>query len=785
MLRNYFLVAIRVFKKHKAITAINIIGLAGGIACAMMIFMWVNDELSFDSFHQNRDQIYKILLQRKGTDELIAATPGLLAAAIKSEIPEVRYAARVLRNHRNPFVYEDKAFYEDKSYCVDSDFFKIFNFPIVQGNSATPIEKMDDLVISEETAKKYFGNENPVGKTLKWNNWNEYHVSAVMKNVPANSHLQIQLAESHALTEKFWTGGYSWTNYVHETYILVEKNSDVRAVEKKIETILNQHSKHADWYFDVHLQPLSDIHLNDNISGSSAVTGNRKYVTILLIIAAGILLIACVNFINISTANSMSRAKEVGIRKVVGSSRSNLIFQFVGEFALLTVVAALIAVSIIESALPFFNQLTEKTLSLDIHSLIPFLMIIVFAAVFAGSYPAFYLSAFPPGVALKNARGFAQRRTALRSILVIFQFSISVLLITCTFVVNEQLSYIQNKKLGFDKDNILYIPAKSRLAENYESVRNRLLQNPEISGVSMQESVPITTINGGWVRWQGQTTQGLVVRNTKVTPEYFSTMNIGLKEGRYFSKEFSTDKDASFILNEAAVEYLGLTSPLGMEISTFDRVGKIVGVVENSHFKSLHNKIEPLIFMELSDYTSVDLFGVVLIKFSGGNVPSLLSSIKNLWGEFNPTLPFEYHFLDQTIDQQYHFERRLGSIFTWFSLLAIGISVSGLLGLAVLLMQQRTKEIGVRKVLGASVTEVVLLLSKEFIVWVIIANIIAWPIAWYGVNKWLEDFAYRIDLTVWPFVLAGMSALAIAIVTVSFQAIKAASANPVESLRYE
>jgi putative ABC transport system permease protein len=641
------------------------------------------------------------------------------------------------------------------------------------------------LVIAEETAKKYFGNENPVGKKLMWNNWHEYHVSAVMNNVPANSSLQIQLVESHALPEKYWTAGYSWTNYVHETYILVEKNSSVQAIERKIEGILNQYSRIADRYYCVHLQPLSDIHLNDNVINSSAVTGDRKYVTILLIIAAGILLIACVNFVNISTANSMSRAKEVGIRKVVGSPRSNLIVQFIGEFAILTFVAALMAVSILEFALPYFNQLTGKTLSLDVHSVIPFLVIIVLTALFAGFYPAFYLSAFPPGIALKNSMGFTHRRRVLRSMLVVFQFSISVLLIICTFVVNEQLSYIQNKKLGFDKDNMLYIPAKGRLAENYENVKSQLLQNPGISGVTMQQSVPTTTIEGGWVRWQGQTKQDMVVRNTKVTSGYFSTMNIDLKEGRYFSEEFSTDKDAAFILNEAAVDFLELKSPIGMEISTGGRVGRIVGVVGNSHFKSLHNKIEPLIFMELNDYKSIDLFGVMLIKFSGNDVPQLLASIESIWNEYNPNLPFEYHFLDQTIDQQYVFERHMRSIFTWFSLLAIAISMSGLLGLAVLLMQQRTKEIGVRKVLGASVAEVVFLLSKEFIAWVVISNIIAWPIAWYAVHKWLQSFAYRIDITVWPFVLAGISAIAIAMVTVSFQAIKAATANPVESLRYE
>jgi putative ABC transport system permease protein len=785
MFKNYIKTAIRNLIRNRVYSIINIVGLAIGIACAAMILMWVNDEQNFDSFHQNKDQIYRILLQRKGTDDIMAVTPGLLAEAIKNEIPEVKYATRVIQNHRNPYKYKGKAFYEDKSYCVDPDFFKIFTFPILQGNSANPLDQPNDIIITEEIAWRYFGEENPIGKKLNWNNWSDYQVCAVMENMPANSTLQIQLIESHVLPERFWKGGYNWTNFVHEIYILVEQNSSVLAVEKKIEAILNQNSKVADRYYYVHLQPLNDIHLNADVIYSSALVGNRKYVNIFSLIALGILLIACINFINISTANSMSRAKEVGIRKVIGAQRSKLIFQFIGEFAILAFIAALLAVLTLEFALPYFNQFTGKVLSLDIHFFIFFLVIILLTALFAGSYPAFCLSAFSPTVAFKSKMGHTKKRISLRSVLVIFQFSISILLFICTFIVKEQLAYIQNKKLGFDKDNILYIPAKGQLAEKYESVKSRLLQYPGIIGVTMQESVPTTTIEGSWVHWQGQTKQDLVVRNTKVTPDYFSTMNIDLKEGRYFSEEFATDKDAAFILNEAAVDYLEFESPIGKEIRTGGRSGEIVGVVKNAHFKSLHHKIEPLIFMELNDYKSIDLFGVVLVKFSSNNIAQLLAAIKNIWREYNPNLPFEYHFLDQTIDQQYGFERRLSCIFTWFSLLAIFISCLGLFGLAAFVATSRTKEIGIRKVLGSTVSSIVALLSQSFTAWVLIANLIAWPIAWYAMNKWLQNFAYRINLTVWPFISAGFAALAIALLTVSWQAIRAATANPVEALRYE
>jgi putative ABC transport system permease protein len=785
MFKNYSKTAIRNLTRNRVYSIINIVGLAIGIACAAMILVWVNDELKFDSFHQNKDRIYRILLQRKGMDSSMAITPGLLAEAIKEEIPEVKYAARVIQNWRNPYRYKNKSFYEDKTYCADPDFFKIFTFPIIQGNSSNPLDKPNDLVISEETAKKYFGDENPIGKKLKWNNRSDYQVSAVMRDMPRNSSLQIQLLESHALAERFWKGGYNWTNFVHETYILVDKNSSIPTIEKKIESIVNQNNTVSGRYYYVHLQSLANIHLDADIADSVALTGDKKYVEIFALIALGVLLIACINFINISTANSISRAKEVGIRKVVGAQRYKLIFQFLGEFAVLAFAAALMAALILEFALPYFDQFTGKVLSLDIHFFVSFLAIIFFTALFAGGYPAFYLSRFSPGAALENKGGHSRKKTSLRSVLVIFQFSISILLIICTFVVKEQLAFIQNKKLGFAKENVLYIPAKGSLAGNYLSVKSRLMQSPEIVGVTMQQSIPTTTINGSWVHWQGQTRQDLVVRNTEVTPDYFQTMNIGFKEGRYFSEEFSTDKDVAFILNEAAIDFLEFESPIGMEISTGGRTGKIIGVVKNSYFRSLHYKIEPLIFMELNDFRSIDLFGVVLVKFSSNNIPQLIETIKNIWREYNPNLPFEYHFLDQTIDQQYGFERRLSLIFTWFSMLAIFISCLGLFGLAVFVATSRTKEIGIRKVLGSTVSGIVMLLSQSFAIWVLIANLIAWPIGWYAMNKWLQNFAYRIELTVWPFLLAGLAALVIALLTVSWQAIRAATANPVESLRYE
>ena len=579
MLKNFIKTALRNLVRNKTFSIINIAGLAIGMSCAALIFMWVNDELSFDNFHQNKDQIYRIWVQRNDTNDIWTTTPGLLAAAVKSKIPEIKYAARLMQNHRNPYKYQDKAFYEEHTYCADPDFFKMFDFPIVQGNVASPLEHPNNIVITEKVAWKYFGDENPVGKTLNWNNWADYQVSAVLKDIPANSHLQTQLVESHGLSERFWRGGYNWTNFVHTTYIQVEENSHIKEIEKKIENILNENYTTSDRYYEVRLQPLADIHLNASIPSSFAVTGDRTYVTIFSIIAIGILLIACVNFINISTATSMTRAKEVAIRKVVGIHQKRLVFQFMGESAILTFIASLLAAIVIDLALPYFNQFTGKELSLDSRFYLFFFIIFLFTALFAGSYPALHLSAFSPLVLLKTISGSSKQRISLRSALVIFQFLISILLISCTLFINHQMNYIQNKKMGFD--------------------------------------------------------------------------------------------------------------------------------------------------------------------------------------------------------------RRLSRLFTWFSFLAIFISCLGLYGLATFVASKRTKEIGIRKVMGSTVANIVLLLSKSFLRWVLFANLLAWPIAWYAMNKWLQDFAYRINITIWPFIWAGLAALLIALATLSCQAIRAGKTNPVKALRYE
>jgi len=791
LIKSYLKTALRHLFREKVFSLINITGLAIGFACAFLIFLWVTDELNFDDFHENKDRIYRVLVKTEGLDavgigEDLAVTPGKLAGAISVEIPEVTHVTRIMKNFKSPFKYRENTFYEDKYFLVDADFFKMFSFPVIKGNAAELLKNPNDIIISQRVAKKYFGDENPIGKILKKNNQSEYNVSAVIENMPANSHLQMDIIQSHENLEKYWKPGYSWFNSIHETYLLVQKDSDIPAIIKKINALLNKNNPEK-WSFIAKLQPLNDIYLNAKVAHSSAITSDRKYINIFSIIALGILLIACINFVNISTANSISRSKEIGIRKVLGSEKKNLVMQFMGEFSVLTFFAALLSVILLKNFLPYFNQFTGKELALDLNFFLGFSAIVILTALFGGSYPAFYLSAFTPQRMLKNKFSGKKNGVSLRSALVIFQLSISILLIICTLLVNNQLSFIQNKKLGFDKNNVLYIPAKGELAGKFESTKSRFLQYPNINSVSMKECEPTKTVSGGYVTWSGYEKENVVVRNMQVTPDYFETMSIEKKSGRLFSKELATDKN-TFVLNEAAVKFLGIKSPVGKVIKAFGREGEIIGIVNDTHFKSLHHQLEPLIFMPLPSKRYGELgytAGSILIRFSGSNIPDVLSNIKSIWQEYNPELPFEYHFLDQTIELKYGFEQRLSKIFTGFSLLAIFISCLGLFALITFVAVSRTKEIGVRKVLGASSSKIAMLLSKDFIKWALIANIIAWPIAWYAMNKWLQNFAYRIDISVGIFLLAAALVLIIALLTVSWQTIRSARANPVESLKYE
>ena len=790
MLKNYLKIAVRNLLKHKGYSFINLCGLALGMACAIVILFWVQDELSYDRFHPNANDIYRVVVEWKENSTKWAKTPGLLAAAMKDEIPEVINAARLHKRPKLAIRYGEKAFYEEAKLRADPALFEMFAFPFVKGDREALASGM---VITESMARKYFGEEEPLGKVLNVNNWYDVPVSGVIRDLPHNSYMQFDCVLQLESLQKFWPGGFTWGNFSHETFVQLRQGVDPAAVSAKITNLLLRNFPQISPYVNkLYLQPFTEVYLTTGIGGGQFVNGDRKYLYIFSVIAFFVLLIACINFMNLSTARSLNRAREVGLRKVVGSSRLQLLQQFLGESILLAAVAAVLAIILVEMLLPAFNQLAGKMLKLDygdVKLMLGLAMITLATGVVAGSYPAIYLSAFKPIAVLKGGRlESGNKRAGFRRALVVTQFALAIMLIIGTIVIHRQLRFMTHTKLGFDKDNVVYIPAKANFGAQYQTVKQELLKFPEIISVTANSILPTNTLNTSLIFWEGKAPdREHPVETNAVDYDYFELLNMEFVAGRNFSQQHATDAASAFILNEEAAKMMEMESPIGREIRVGQKQGTIIGVVRNAHFKSLRQKIAPQIFHVLTDYNSelVDLFGIVMIKIRGNSIAAALANIEQVWRTVNSNYPFEYHFLDETYDRLYNQEKRTSTLFNYFTFLAIAISCLGLFGLAAFVAENRTKEIGVRKVLGASITGIVGLLSKDFVKLVLIANLLTCPIAYFSMNRWLQDFAYRIDLSWWVFALAGGMALLIALLTVSAQAIKAALANPVEALRYE
>ncbi len=790
MLKNYLKIALRNLLRRKGFSFINLSGLALGMACALLISFWAQDELSYDRFHHNADDLYRVVVEWKENSALWAKTPGLLATAMKAEIPEVVNATRLHKRPKLVMRYGEKAFYEEAKLRVDPELFEMFSFPFVKGSRENWTE---GLVLTESMARKYFGAEEPLGKVLNINNWFDAPVTGVIRDLPRNSYIQFDCALRLEPLKRFWPGGFTWGNFSHETFAQLREDADPQAVSVKITNLLRKNSPQLAPYLNkLYLQPLTEVYLTANIGGGQFANGDRKYVYIFSAVAFFVLLIACINFMNLSTARALTRAKEIGVRKVAGSSRAQLLKQFLGESILLTALAALLALLLVEIFLPAFNQLAGKQLALaysDPRLLLGIALITLATGVIAGSYPAMYLSSFKPIAVLKGG-SFEKGggRTGLRSALVVLQFALSILLLVGTLVIHRQLRFMTRAKLGFDKDNVVYVPAKENFGAQYVAVRQELLQHPEILGVAANSSVPTNTINTSLLLWEGKPPErDYPVETNAVDYDYFDLLNVEFVAGRNFSRQHGTDATSAFILNEEAAQMLGVDSPVGKKIRVGQKAGMIIGVARNAHFKSMRQKIAPQVFHVLTDYDSelVNLFGIVMVKVRGNNIPQALARVASVWKKVNPNFPFEYHFLDETYGRLYNQEQRTCTLFNYFTVLALVVSCLGLFGLAAFVAENRTKEIGIRKALGASVAGLVGLLSRDFVKLVLLANLLAWPVAYFAAHNWLADFAYRIDLGWWMFALAGGIALLIALLTVSTQALKAALANPVEALRYE
>jgi putative ABC transport system permease protein len=798
LLKNYLKTALRNLLRYKTYSIINIVGLAMGLTCAILILLWVQDELSFDRFQKNADTIYRVLVQypdESGNLHTMPLLPSPLVKAAKAEIPEVIEAGRLEHwgDKKELIKYKDKVFYEEGITSYDPQILNMFSFPLVKGELKDLLTDRNDVVITEETAKKYFGDEDPIGKVLNWNNWQLYTVKGVLKDIPRNSHIRFNLLTRYENEEHGWPQGFTWSMFNRPIYLQLQKNANIQEVDWKLTALVKKNNERANVPgVKVFLQPLTDIHLTAGLTGEYANVRDMKYIYIYSIIALFILCIACINFINLSTARSAQRAKEVGLRKTIGANRLQVFKQYMSESFLLVCLSQAIALIFVELFLPIFNELSGKELAfniLDFKVLLGSLAIILITATLAGSYPALYLSGFSPISVLKGSMKAGAKSTVLRKGLVVTQFSLSIILILSTIIVVQQLHFLKNKDLGFRKENIVYLPIKDNVVRNYDLFKTRLLQNPNILSVAAKDIFPTGNIDQARVAKQGQDPEhGLVVAVVGVGYDYFNTLNLQLLEGRDFSPEHPTDTTDAIIVNEETVRQLGLTAPVGQKIRVFGGGDHtIIGVVKDAHFTSLHHKIEPQLYHILTDLTSnaVNLYGIILVKIDGQNPQGALTAINKVWNEVNPTFPLEINFLDQRYNQLYSSEQQISTIVNYFTCLAILISCLGLFGLASFTAEQRTKEIGVRKVLGASVAGVVAMLTKDFTRWVLLANIVAWPIAWFAMSKWLQNFAYHIDISWWMFALAGGLASSIALLTVGWQAIRAATANPVESLRYE
>jgi len=807
MFINHLKIAFRNLRKYKGYSFINIFGLAVGLACCIIILLFIQNELSYDKFNKNYDRVYRVRLSAViGNNELESATScAPCGPTFTREIPEVENYTRI-RNYGFPVIrYNDKAFSEEKFYSVDPSFFDVFTAHFIEGNPGTALKEPNTVVITESIAKKYFGKEDPMGKILNADKRRDYLITGVIKDFPVNSSMHIDFLAS--LYTYPVQNDQSWLNNNYFTFILVREGTNLTELDHKIFNISKNHigpelQKAIGISYDQMLaggskynyvlQPLSEIHLKSHLDHEIEPNSDIIYTYIFSIIAFAILIIACINFTNLSTARSSSRAKEVGIRKTLGSNQALLIRQFLTETILMSFIAMLFALLLVELLLPTFNFIANKQLTLQIFSnyySIPLVILFVLlVGIVAGSYPAFVLSSLMPVKVLRARLQKSSNKSLLRNFLVILQFSISIILIAGTFIVESQLDYMQNKKLGFNRNQILIVKKTDDIGKYIKSFINDITQISTITSVSNSTTIPGDRFDDTAFKREGANADEVHDMKVLFTDyNFINTYQIKMKEGRFFSRDFVSDTMA-VVMNEEAVRSTGLKNPVG---KNFLKVGdtpetsiifKIIGVADNFNFESLHHKIEPLV---IGLFKPNDFGKFVSVRFAPENAKSTIESISSIWHKYAGNQAFEYSFFNDDFAKLYASEQRTAQLFSIFSILAIFIACLGLLGLAAYTAEQRTKEIGIRKVLGATVSEIIIMLTKEFTKWVLIANLIAWPAAYFFMNGWLENFAYRINISIWIFILSGLSALIIAVITVSYQAIKAATADPVKSLRYE
>ena len=795
--KNYLKTSLRYIRSYKGYTFINILGLVVGLTCFILIMLYVQFELSFDNFHENKDRIYRVIHRSNDFymgSNYFSVSPAPLAEAMMEDMPEVQYASCACSQTDRLLTNKDKKFYES-GIIADENFLNIFSFKLLRGDKSS-LSEPNTIYLTEKLAKKYFGQSDPLNKIIKYNDEYELTIKGLLDEVPHNSHIQFNFIVSL----KTWMNDperkdrYKWRqNLNFHTYFLVKDGIDYKILEPKVNRLIAGHSGNQKCNFQWIIEPMTYIHLHTNYNFDWAVRSDIKYLYILSTIGFVILLIACINYMNLATAYTTRRAREIGIRKVAGAKRSQLIRQFLSESIFLSFLSAFVSVVAVVLLIPVVNRITGLSLSFNLLNngyLLPgILFLVFFTGLISGSYPALTLSSFSPVNTLKRGLFFSSKGTNLRNFLVVLQFCIAVILMTGTIVIYRQLLFIKTTDMGYKKDHIVVVRSlDENVRSSYDVIKTELLQNPYITGVTRCTNLPMSMGSRTVMNFEdekGDMEENLMINYFSVGYDYLDLFGMEVITGRDFSREITSDEtEGCFIVNEEAVQWLGWKNPIGKRVDLgFEpyRNGRVIGVVKNFNYMTLHKPIEPaIIWLRPSEYMRI-----FAVRIRPENLSGTFNFINEKINAFTEMFPASVSFMDDMFSEKYRTEQNLGKMISILAGIAIFISCLGLFGLASFAAERRTKELGVRKVLGATISGIFILLTRGFTKLIIIANLIAWPVAFYLMNKWLQNFAYKIDLNVWPFVISGILAFLIALLTVSYQSVKASTANPVDSLRYE
>jgi ABC-type antimicrobial peptide transport system permease subunit len=785
MFKNYLLTAFRSFLRQGTYSFINLAGLAIGLTCTIFIFLWVLDEISYDDFHADKDRIFQVMEnQTYSADQIYTfkATPGLLSDALQQEFAEIEFASRSSWNNRLLFRYEDKSIYEEGLYA-DSSLFDIFTFPILAGDRKNLLPDNNSIAISERTSRKYFGDDDAIGKMFRINGEFDVKVTAVFNDIPENSSIRLDfvIPFDRLMKQKGNEWMSNWGSNGIQTFVKLHRADAMGAVNEKIKEFIKKRNEGS--VVDLFLFPMKDWRLRSNFEKGNQSGGRIAYVWAFEIVAIFILLIACINFMNLATARAMNRSREVGVRKAVGAQRWSLIVQFMAESIAITFMSLGVALILVHLLMPMFNDLTSKHISMDYTQpviVIGLITSLVVTGLVAGSYPAIFLSSFRPAAVLKGNTSQIFGGSALRKALVVFQFTLSVALIACALVVYRQISYIQTKNLGFDKENQLFFSRREGIRKSFAAFREEALRNPVIKAVAQASALPMEVGSSTGAEWKGKTEDDKVLFPViQIDHDYLALAEFKFVDGRNFSRDVIADS-VNYVITEDAARRMRMDNPVGEELTVWDRPGRVIGVVKDFHSSSLYSNIEPVIFMLIPEYS-----GNIFVRYEPGKGVEAVKIMEGIHKKFEPEFPFEPEFLDDAFNQQYKSEAMIGKLSTVFTVMAIFISCLGLFGLASYTTERRTKEIGIRKVMGATVSNLVLMLCRDFVLLVVLSIAVGCPVAWYVMQKFLDQYQFHTDLSLWIFVITAVSILLIAILTVAYRSLTASIKNPATALRTE